>query len=90
MADGQVGQAKSALLAARDRLQRLESGLLADATRVAAAAELAYGKGALGLMDLLDARRTLRQVQIDAVTARADYAKARADWQIVAEYGKGK
>lgn len=90
VADGQVGQAKSALLAARDRLQRLESGLLADATRVAAAAELAYGKGALGLMDLLDARRTLRQVQIDAVTARADYAKARADWQIVAEYGKGK
>lgn len=86
----QLGQARSALLAARDRLQRLEQGLLADAGKVAAAAELAYGKGAMGLMDLLDARRTLRQVQIEAATARADYAKARSDWQLMAEYGQEK
>lgn len=83
---GQVGQARSILLAARDRLLRLQGGLLMDAERVAKAAELAYGKGAMGLMDLLDARRTLRQVQIEAVTARADYAKALSDWQLQAEY----
>lgn len=87
-ATGQAGQARSALLAARDRLLRLENGLLADARRVAEAAELAYGKGAMGLMDLLDARRTLRQVQLEAATARADYAKALADWQLQAGYGK--
>lgn len=77
-----------ALLAARDRMKRLEGGLLADAERVAKAAELAYGKGAMSLMDLLDARRTLRQIQIEAASARADYAKALSDWQVQAEYRK--
>lgn len=90
MAVGQVAQARSALLAARDRYRRLEGGLLADAERVAKAAELAYGKGAMGLMDLLDARRTLRQIQFEAASARADYAKALSDWQIQAEYRKTK
>ena len=64
--------------------------MLADAERVAAAAELAYNKGAMGLMDLLDARRTLRQLRIEALTARADYAKALSDWQLAAEYGKNQ
>ncbi|WP_428827163.1 TolC family protein [Azonexus sp. IMCC34842] len=89
-AQGQVAQAKNALLSARDRYQRLEGGLLADAERVAKAAEFAYNKGAMGLMDLLDARRTLRQIQIEAASARADYAKALSDWQIQAEFRKLK
>jgi len=89
-ATGQVAQARNALLSARDRYQRLEGGLLADAERVAKAAEFAYSKGAMGLMDLLDARRTLRQIQIEAASARADYAKALSDWQIQAEYRKSK
>ena len=86
----QVAQARSTLLAARDRARRLEDGLLADARRVAQAAEFAYGKGAMGLMDLLDARRTLRQIEIEAAGARAAYAKARSDWELLGEYGKGK
>lgn len=69
-------------------MKRLEGGLLADAERVAKAAELAYGKGAMSLMDLLDARRTLRQIQIEAGSARADYAKALSDWQVQAKYRK--
>lgn len=89
-ATGQVAQARNALLSARDRYQRLEGGLLADAERVAKAAEFAYSKGAMGLMDLLDARRTLRQIQIEAASARADYAKALSDWQIQAEFRKSK
>lgn len=84
---GQLGQLRAQLLAARDRLRRLDAGLLADAQRVADAAELAYNKGAMGLLDLLDARRTLRQIQIEAATARADYAKALADWQALAPNG---
>lgn len=89
-AAGQVAQARNALLSARERYKRLEGGLLADAERVAKAAELAYSKGAMGLMDLLDARRTQRQIQIEAASARADYAKALSDWQIQAEFRKLK
>ena len=89
-ASGQVAQSRNALLSARDRYKRLDSGLLTDAERVAKAAELAYSKGAMGLMDLLDARRTLRQIQIEAASARADYAKALSDWQIQAEFRKLK
>jgi len=88
VAIGQVAQARSTLLAARDRRVRLEGGLLADAERVAQAAELAYAKGAMGLIDLLDARRTSRQLRLEAVTARADYAKARADWQAQMDSGQ--
>ena len=87
---GQVAQARNALLSARDRYKRLSSGLLLDAERVAKAAEFAYGKGAMGLMDLLDARRTLRQIQIEAATAQADYARALSDWQIQAEFRKAE
>ena len=89
-AAGQVAQARNALLSALDRYRRLEGGLLADAERVAKAAELAFSKGAMGLMDLLDARRTQRQIQIEAASARADYAKALSDWQIQAEFRKLK
>ena len=32
-------------------------------------------------MDLLDARRTLRAILLDAATAQADHAKALAAWQ---------
>ena len=88
MAGGQWAQARAQLLAARERVRRLDGGLLADAERVAQAAELAYTKGAMGLIDLLDARRTLRQLRVEAVTARADYAKARADWQAQMDSGK--
>ncbi len=87
---GSTDQASSSLRSAEERLRRLETGLLADAERVARAAELAYSRGAMNLMDLLDARRTLRQVQIEAATARADYAKALAAWRLQADYGKTK
>ena len=87
---GSADQAASALRSAEDRRRRLESGFLADAERVAKAAELAYSKGGMSLIDLLDARRTLRQVQLEAATARADHAKALAAWRLQADYGKTK
>ena len=85
-ARGSADQADSALRSAEDRRRRLETGLLADAKRVAKAAELAYQRGAMNLMDLLEARRTLRQVQLETATARADYAKALAAWRLQADY----
>ena len=87
---GSADQAASALRSAEDRRRRLESGFLADAERVAKAAELAYSKGGMGLIDLLDARRTLRQVQLEAATARADHARALAAWRLQADYGTSK
>lgn len=86
---GEADQARTDLDASRERRQRLESGVLADAERVAKGAELAYAKGAMGLLDLLDARRTARQVQLEAMAARADYAKAVAAWRAAVAQGDG-
>lgn len=80
-AEGDLDRARSDVAAAQERRQRLDQELLADAARVASASEFAYAKGAASLMDLLDARRTLRAVQLEAAAARADYAKALAAWQ---------
>jgi cobalt-zinc-cadmium efflux system outer membrane protein len=81
LAQGETAQAASLLRAAVERRRQLESGLLADAKRVATATEFAYVRGALGLLELLDARRTLRAVRLDAAALRADHAKALAAWQ---------
>lgn len=80
-AEGDVAKASSDVEAAQERRQRLDRDLLADAARVANATEFAYTKGAASLMDLLDARRTLRAVQLEAAAARADHAKALAAWR---------
>ncbi|MBS0294049.1 MAG: TolC family protein [Proteobacteria bacterium] len=57
-----------------------EAGILPRAREVAQSAELAYTKGAISLTDLLDARRTLRATLLEALAARADYAKAQGSW----------
>ena len=64
--------------AAGERANLYRKGLVDDARRVADAAEFAYKKGAMGLLDLLDARRTFRAVQLEAASAEADLAKAAA------------
>lgn len=82
------GQARSELLRARDdlrsateRLQRFDESLLVEAKRSADFAEFAYRNGAIGVMDLLDARRVLRATQLDALLVRGEHAKALAAWQ---------
>ena len=70
------------LHAASDRLRRYDQ-TLAEAMRSASAAEFAYANGAMGVMDLLDARRTLRAIQIESVNARAEHARAWAAWRAV-------
>lgn len=81
MALADAARARSDLEAAAQRSKRYEEELLGEAGRATRAAEFAYKQGALGLMDLLDARRTYKATQIDAVTASADYAKALASWR---------
>lgn len=65
---------------AYERVQRYDEGLLIAAKKSVEAAEFAYRNGALGVMDILDARRTYRATQLDAVGARDDYAKALVAW----------
>ena len=73
----------SDLLTARARQQLLQTQLAPQAEQVARAAELGYAKGALNLLDVLDARRVLRQTRLDLLAARADAARAafaRSRW----------
>jgi len=64
------------------RLQTFEGDILTRSRKVADNAELAYRRGAMALTDLLDARRTLRATQLDAITARVDHAKAALAWRL--------
>ncbi len=64
------------------RLKIFEDDILPQATRVAAQAETAYSKGGLTLTDLLDARRTLKTTQLEALTVRNAHAKALGTWQL--------
>jgi cobalt-zinc-cadmium efflux system outer membrane protein len=64
------------------RMQAFDNYILAAARQVADGTELAYRKGALSLSDLLDARRTLRATQLDAISARVDHAKAALAWRL--------
>ncbi len=81
VARSEIAKALSEVNAAAERLARYRDGMLAEAKKAADSAEFAYKNGAIGVMDLLDARRTLRAIQMDAATAQADHAKALAAWQ---------
>jgi cobalt-zinc-cadmium efflux system outer membrane protein len=81
VARSEIAKALSDVTAAAERLARYQDDLLAEAKKSADSAEFAYKNGAIGVMDLLDARRTLRAIQLDAASAQADYAKALAAWQ---------
>ena len=80
MAELQRLQAEAA--GAALRAGRFDAEIVPRSREVAQRAELAYSKGALPLTDLLDARRTLRAVLLDALAARTDLAKALGAWQL--------
>lgn len=80
LARTEIANLRADLDAAATRMHRFENELLPDSEKAAQAAEFAYRHGARGVMDLIDARRTLRAVQLDAAGAHADYAKALAAW----------
>lgn len=78
LAAAEARLAESDWRAARERRERVETDVLPAAREVASGSEFAYTKGATGVLDLLDARRSLKAVEIDATQARADAAKAWA------------
>lgn len=81
LAVADVEGARSDLDNAAGRVKRYDDDLLKEAERAAKTAEFAFSHGALGVMDLLDARRTFKATQLDAASAKADYAKALAAWR---------
>jgi cobalt-zinc-cadmium efflux system outer membrane protein len=80
VADAQRQQAD--LDVAAERAQRYSSAIVPRARQVADMAELAYSKGAMSLTELIDARRTLRNVLIEDIAARADHARNLAAWRL--------
>jgi cobalt-zinc-cadmium efflux system outer membrane protein len=76
-----ISRAASDLRAAADRRARYEGSLLAAAQRSADAAEFAFQRGATSVLEVLDARRTLRAVQLEALAARTEFAKALHAWR---------
>ncbi|HLX81315.1 MAG TPA: TolC family protein [Burkholderiales bacterium] len=81
IAGNDIRRAASDLAAAGDRVERYDSSLLEAAQRTAQAVEFAFQRGATSVLEVLDARRTLRAVRLEALAARTDYAKALATWR---------
>ena len=77
----ELRRAAEDLNAAADRLERFDASLLAAANQSAQASEFAFSRGAISVLEVLDARRTLRAVRLDALAARNDHAKALAAWR---------
>jgi outer membrane protein, heavy metal efflux system len=81
LAVGEIDSRRAELDAARERAQRFRESLLIEAQKAADAAEYAYSRGAIGVMDLLDSRRQLYATRLEASSTQADYAKSLAAWQ---------
>ena len=81
IAMGELRRAAGDLNAAADRLERFDASLLGAASRSAEASEFAFSRGAISVLEVLDARRTLRAVRLEALAARNDHAKALAAWR---------
>jgi cobalt-zinc-cadmium efflux system outer membrane protein len=81
LALGEIVKSRADLDAAHERVQRFRESLLKEAQKAADAAEFAYSRGAIGVMDLLDARRQLYATRLEASSTQADYAKSLAAWQ---------
>lgn len=60
----------------QEKLNRMLMSILPSAEQTASAAEFAYSKGAIGVLDVIDSRRSLRQVRTEASQIRADFAKS--------------
>src|SRR5689334_2481100 len=81
VAMNELRRAAEDLNAAADRLERFDASLLNAANQSAEASEFAFSRGAISVLEVLDARRTLRAVRLDALAARNDHAKALAAWR---------
>ena len=80
-AGAEIARAAALVSVTQDRRRLVAEQLEPAAEKVAAGAELAYRRGASSALELLDARRSLRAVRIERITADAELAKALADFQ---------
>ena len=76
----ELQRAAADLAASSERVKRFRDILLAAAQKAAQGAEFAYTRGAIGVMDVLDARRQLAATRIEALNTHTDYAKALSAW----------
>jgi outer membrane protein, heavy metal efflux system len=76
----EMRSAKADLEAAIDKNRRFDQSILIEAQKASDAAEFAYQHGAMSVMDLLDARRILRALQLESASVKADYAKSLFAW----------
>jgi cobalt-zinc-cadmium efflux system outer membrane protein len=79
----EVNKARGDLKTAEARVMHYDDNLLKEADKVLQSAEFAYKQGAQSVMDLLDARRTYKSTQLEAMSARADYASALSAWLLL-------
>ncbi len=77
---GEITRTRADVNASIEKVRRFDEEMLTEAKKAADAAEFAYLHGAIGVTDLLDSRRILRALQLEAVSVRADYAKSLAAW----------
>ena len=68
---------------ANARLKSLQDMALQSARRTDKAADVAYSRGAMSTFEYLDAKRALRQAEIDAVSARAEASLAASTIRIL-------
>ena len=69
----------------QERLIRALNTILPNAEQVAEKAEFAYSKGAINVLDLIDARRSLRQAKAEATQIRTDFAKSLSTFKLATE-----
>ncbi len=81
VAASEIRKAASDVSSSAERVERLRNVLLAAAEKAAMGAEFAYSRGAIGVMDVLDARRQLTATRLEAIAVQTDYAKALAAWR---------
>lgn len=67
---------------AHARLAQFELDMLPKSLKVSRQAEEAFAQGGQTLTDLLEARRTLKSIQLEALQWRTEFAKAERAWSI--------
>jgi cobalt-zinc-cadmium efflux system outer membrane protein len=80
LAMGELQRAQATLNSSQARLARYQADLLPSARRAMDAAEFGFAHGAISAVDLLDARRTWRAIQLEALSAQSDFARAQMSW----------
>ncbi|WP_158529624.1 TolC family protein [Parvibium lacunae] len=78
IAAAEIRQAQQRYQLTRNRWQEYQEQILPAARKATQATEFAWRNGAASLLDWLDARRTLRAVELDAAQIDAQLARARA------------